>query len=859
MMKTKRIGMLLLVAAMLICGSCTSLTEVEERLDYLEQEVGDVKEAMVALQKAQEQNKSVKSVEPSENVLGGWIITFTDGQSIELLNGADGEDGQDGADGKDGQDGTSGQDGQDGSDGVTPLLLVDQDGYWCVSYDGGESYTRMTDGSGEFIRANGLPGEKGDKGEPGEKGESGEQGEQGEPGEKGDEGISVRVEIDADGYYVFVLYRASAPNDVIERIRTPYQSDASKVVKSISQNGLTNIITITMADGTSYTFNQVYAVPTSIALLTIENVMLGSKTNAKIEFRVNPSNAHFNYQIGTPGCEIVLDRVGKTRASYVTNPTNYKLTEVEQVLDNQGQIKEGQYRATITDKGLSENYIEDVALVLTVNNANNEKVQISSSAFKVMYAGNVISKFSFLKENNEDLLDDVDAIIKGHDIEICTPMVMGASKLVATFTTNGEKVYANGVEQVSGMTVNDFTAPVKYTVVAADGSRNEYTVSVSGTGLPTVIINTPNGASVPPKTADWLKGTYIKVLNVDGTVCYEGTEDNIRGRGNSTWGYPKKPYALKLDSKASILGMPKHKRWVLLANWMDRTLLRNRVAFRMAQATCMGWTPRGEFVEVVLNGKHVGNYYLCEQIKIDENRVNITEMEETDISGDAVTGGYLLELDVNYDEVNKFKSPIKGLPYMFKEPDEDVLGEEQYNYMWHYVGTLEAALYDDIRFMTREYADYMDIDTYIDWWLVHELAFNGEPNHPKSTYMHKDRNGKLKAGPVWDFDWGTFVPTSQPFRIAESVYYGRLLQDPVFVQRVKERWSVLKPKFEEIPDFIDAEKQKLQKSDQINIQLWPISSRTNGDETLSYEDAVARMKNAFKTRLQKIDALVGSL
>ena len=69
----------------------------------------------------------------------------------------------------------------------------------------------------------------------------------------------------------------------------------------------------------------------------------------------------------------------------------------------------------------------------------------------------------------------------------------------------------------------------------------------------------------------------------------------------------------------------------------------------------------------------------------------------------------------------------------------------------------------------------------------------------------------------------------------------------------------MKPKFEEIPDFIDAEKQKLQKSDQINIQMWPISSRTNGDETLSYEDAVARMKNAFKVRLQKIDALVGSL
>ena len=884
-------GMLLLVAAMLLTNSCTSLTDVENRLDNLETEVTEIKEAVSALQKAQEEGKSISSVEPSEKPSGGWVITFSDGQSIELLNGTDGQDGTDGADG---QDGTDGADGQDGRDGVTPLLLVDQDGYWCVSYDGGQTYTRMMDGSGEYIMAKGQPGEKGDQGAPGEKGDkgdtgekgdqgepgekgdkgdTGEKGDQGEPGEKGDkgdagdkgdqgeDGISVRVEVSAVGYYVFVLYRASMPDVVIESIKTPYLADAAKVVRSVSQNDVTNVITITMGNGKTFTFNKVYAVPTSIALLATEPLMLGTGTKAQIEFRVNPSNAHFNYTVGGPGCEIALDRVGKTRvtSSYVTKPTNYKLTNVEQVLDEQGQVKNGQYRATIVDNKLSDSYIENVALVLTVNNANNEKVQVSSSAFKVMFAGSVISEFTFRKEDNAGVLADVDAVVNGKDITVCTPMVVDATGLVATFSTSGEKVYANGVEQVSGITANDFTSPVKYTVVAADGSKSVYTVSVGGTGLPTVIIDTPNGATVPPKTADWLKGTYIKVLNADGSVCYEGVKDNIRGRGNSTWSYPKKPYALKLDSKASILGMPKHKRWVLLANWMDRTLLRNRVAFRMAQATCMEWAPRGEFVEVVLNGKHVGNYYLCEQIKVDENRVNVAEMEETDTEGDAVTGGYLLELDVYYDEVNKFKSPIKNLPYMFKEPDEDVLQEQQYNYMWHYVGTLEAALYDDTRFMTREYAQYIDVDTYIDWWLVHELAYNGEPNHPKSTYMHKDRMGKLKAGPVWDFDWGTFVPTSTSFRIAESLYYGRLFQDPVFVQRVKERWGVLKPKFAEIPNFIDAEKQKLQKSDQLNIKMWPISSRTNGDETLTYDAAVERMKNAYQTRLQKIDALISNL
>ena len=140
--------------------------------------------------------------------------------------------------------------------------------------------------------------------------------------------------------------------------------------------------------------------------------------------------------------------------------------------------------------------------------------------------------------------------------------------------------------------------------------------------------------------------------------------------------------------------MPKHKRWVLLANYLDRTLLRNHVAFHIAMLTDLEWTPRGQHVELILNGEYRGNYYLCEQIKVDENRVNIHEMESSDIEGEALTGGYLMELDNHYDEVNKFKSQIRELPYMFKEPDEDVLTAEQFAYMQDYVNDFENALYN---------------------------------------------------------------------------------------------------------------------------------------------------------------------
>ena len=378
------------------------------------------------------------------------------------------------------------------------------------------------------------------------------------------------------------------------------------------------------------------------------------------------------------------------------------------------------------------------------------------------------------------------------------------------------------------------------------------------TGLPNVILTTPDSAKITSKT-EWMKGACITILNADGTVDYEDSTLQIRGRGNSTWGYPKKPYALKLGSKAEILGMPKHKRWVLLANWMDRTLMRNDVAFQIARQTGLAWTPRGQFVEVVLNGKHIGNYYLCEQIKGDENRVNIKEMKAKDTKGDALTGGYLMELDIYFDEVNKFRSATRNLPYMFKEPDEDVLQPEQLQYMENYINELEKKLYADDWLSGRGYADDMDLESFVDWWFVQELTFNWEPNHPKSSYMHKDRLGKLTAGPVWDFDYATFRPHNNSFRIKDAIYYNRLFQDPAFVALVKARWTMFKPQFERIYSYIYATAATLRASDAINAKMWPISSTVNGDEKMPFETAIDRMAGNYHDRLVWLDAQITAM
>ena len=786
----------------LIC-SCTDVSDFENRLDKLEQEVSDLKEAITVLDKACKDSKSIKSVEPLDNPSGGYVITFSDDKTIEIINGDNGED------------------------GITPFLMVDQDGWWNVSYDGGNTFTKLMDGNGNYVFANGGIA------------------------------VSVRVAVNDNGYYVFELYNESSPDTVIDSVVTPHNADKSKVIDSITQDNKSGVITIAMGDGTKYVFNKEYPVPNSIAVLKTTPLKLGEGTTACLEFRVNPSNAKFNFDVDSEDCNIELDLLGDTKSSYVVSPKNYRLSKVEQVYDEHGILKAGQYRAHITDLEVSSDYVEDVALVLTVNNSNNEQVQISSSGFNVRFAGNLLTSFAFLKDKNSGVIYDVNVKIDGNDIEIYSPLVLDVSALIATFKCNGEKVFVGDVEQVSGFTENDFTSPVTYTVVSEAGETNSYTVTVSNTGLPVVVVNTPDATTIPPKTSDWLKNTEIRIYDTNGDIDYKGTKDNIRGRGNSTWTYPKKPYAIKLDSKSEILDMPKHKRWVLLANWMDRTMMRNSVAFKIAELSGMEWTPRGKFVELVLNGVHMGNYYLCEQIKIDENRVNIYEMEDTDTEGDAITGGYLMELDVYFDEVNKFKSSIRELPYMIKEPDEDALNDAQFNYIQNYINTLEAALYDDTRFINGEYKDYLDIESFIKWWFVHELAHNGEPGHPKSSYMHKDKLNKLKSGPVWDFDWGTFRPSTN-FSIKNAIYYGRLFEDPQFVQEVKKLWQTLKPQFELVIDYIESEGQRLGKSADINVSMWPISGVVNGDETLSYTEAVARMKSAYSQRVQWLDAQINN-
>ncbi|MDE6300567.1 MAG: CotH kinase family protein [Muribaculaceae bacterium] len=777
-MKFLRI-ILIFLPLMAVC--CTNLDEINNRLDALETRVDRVEEAIASLRAAYDAGKIVTAVTP---LADGWTIVFSDGSSINVYNGKDGQDGADGKDGQNGTDGKDGQDGADGKDGLTPpvpLLQVTPDGFWTVSYDNGITYEPLLGADGEPVRAigrdgqDGIQGFPGEPGWPGEPGADGKDGEDGKDGRDGNDGLCVRV-VEREGKYVFELYDPADPAAVIETVTTPLPSDPSAVIIGISKNPVNGEVTITLADGSVFTFGTFTVAPTSIVLLGAGSRGLRFQTvspEVTFDFRVNPSNANLNLSVGSEGCQASLDLVGSYASRAIIEPENFALKSIAPVYEN-GERREGQYRATIARTQRVDAFEDDVVLVISYTDANGDPASLSSEPVTVSW--------------------------DGHDYS-------------AAFTT----------------------------------------------GLPVVNITLPDYAPIVTKDP-WNPGAKMTITMPDGSEAYSGTL-SVKGRGNSTWNMPKRPYALKLDKKAEILGMPAHKRWCLLANWMDRTLLRNDAAFAISRATGLAYTPRGQFVELVLNGVHIGNYYLCEQIKVDENRVNITKLK-----ADELTGGYLFELDTNYDEEFKFTTDRFKHPWMFKDPDEDIT-PEQMEYVQNYANSLEEILMTTLRVRSHDYEEYIDPDTFIDWWFVYELGGNSEPYHPKSVYMYKDRGGLLCAGPVWDFDWGTFLPENSSRYVARYLMYmSRLFMDTKFVQRVKERWAECKPRLEEVAAYISDQAALIAASDALNHELWPIrpelnqlAYEVNGDADLSFDDAVARLIKAYSEKLVWLDTRISAM
>ena len=335
----------------------------------------------------------------------------------------------------------------------------------------------------------------------------------------------------------------------------------------------------------------------------------------------------------------------------------------------------------------------------------------------------------------------------------------------------------------------------------------------------------------------------------------------LKLRGHTTRAWPKKPYTLKLNADAPLLGMPAGSRWVLLANFCDRTLMRNMVAFRVASLTSLDWTPSCVPVELVLDGRHLGTYLLAEQVRVEPGRLDL----EPD-------GGFLLELDFHGSDEVGWTDPHgacvklrKGIPFGIKYPSNP--SQSELKYIRDYVAEAAEVLYsDDFADTDKGYAAYLDVPSFVDYWLVFELMINHELGNPGSVYMHKDAGGKLVAGPCWDFDWGTlsynFSPQARDGLVnRDAIWYARLFDDPVFAAAVLERFRELLPELRGITAYIDECERALAASAKLNFEMWdPSDDRSqnagrlvNGDENLGFGEAVHRLREIWDERLEVIE------
>ena len=574
------------------------------------------------------------------------------------------------------------------------------------------------------------------------------------------------------------------------------------------------------------------------------------------------------------------------------------------------------------------------APVLTINSLivpslSDETVTIDEETQTV-----TINRNGFIDPRNITLGITYTANVEGQNV---TPTIV----LEPTTTITEASSDDTGTISTSSSFTANLMMPRTLTLQYGEISKS-YTIKFSqlkNTGLPVVYIITATGQDVPVNDKDtWIEGSEI-FIDAAGTKSFNGKEFSdlsnieceIKGRGNTTWEwvvssenlYPngaKRPYAIKLDSKKEVLGMAKHKRWVLLNSFADKSLILNYIAYMTANAIASvgtgEWHPSGQPVELVMNGLHRGSYFLCEQIKIDNSsRIKGVEYddEEPSITGKNIS--YLLEGDRNwgtdptetlywesYRLGTQWKQSSNGTNvygtnytngkyndlsgyYKFrwglKSPDDGDLENagmkesEAYKFINEHVTSVEQYLFGGGFTESTSLSDinkYINLDSFIEYWLVYEIATNQELNNPGSCYMHYyNVDGKLYMGPVWDFDYGSFLTSAEfddglypnketHFQNANAVWYCRLLQNKNVKDYIVQVWPKYRAKAAEVAENITAIKTYFEPSADINFDMWPMYSGydPNGERNMTFKAAAERIQKNIKSRLTQLDNLINN-
>ena len=381
------------------------------------------------------------------------------------------------------------------------------------------------------------------------------------------------------------------------------------------------------------------------------------------------------------------------------------------------------------------------------------------------------------------------------------------------------------------------------------------------TNLPVVTLHTKD--NVEPYDKENLIETQIAIVSDNGTklLSEPGT---IRERGNASRSFPKKPWRIKFDHKQKVLAAPvKAKKWTLINNYGDKTLMRNLLAFELSRRMGMPYTPYAAAVDVLLNGEYKGTYQLCDQIQIHKGRVDITEMTAEDISGEALTGGYLIEIDAYASQEASWFNSSKGNPVTIKSPDEDSITYEQSNYIKNYFNKME-----------KQWRTYLDLNTFLRHFLVGELSGNTDTYW--SVYMYKERNDDLiYTGPVWDFDLA-FENDNRTYPVNSNTDYiyrtngsctgnmrsfvnSIVISDSEAKAQLVEIWDSVRQgglNEESMTEYIDRWEEALQQSQRLNFLRWLIMNQKvhqNPKIWGSFEAEVQNVRRFMQERIAWMD------
>lgn len=385
------------------------------------------------------------------------------------------------------------------------------------------------------------------------------------------------------------------------------------------------------------------------------------------------------------------------------------------------------------------------------------------------------------------------------------------------------------------------------------------------TNLPTVTIHTRD--NVVPYDKEHEIDCFISIISNDGAMLLFDSA-TIRERGNASRTFPKKPYRIKFDHKHQVLGSPANaKKWTLINNYGDKTLMRNQLAFELSRRFGMPYTPFCAYVDVMLNGEYKGSYQLCDQIEVRKNRIDITEMTPRDNSGDALTGGYLIEADAYADEEPLMFWSNYGTPVTVKSPDEDSITSQQLDYITQRYNAMEA-----------NWQQNLDLNTFLRHFLVGEVSGNTDTYW--SMYFYKQRgNDTLYVGPCWDFDLA-FDNDTRTYHVCDkadyiyrsggsTVGYLRTLVDKIVIQdadakqQLKNLWEQIRRNGfteESMLDYIDEQAQLLDHSQRLNFIRWPILNQyvhQNPRVRGTYQAEVENVRNYMRNRFAWMDRKLG--